>query len=122
MSIGIPANFYAAILYFLIPLALTIVVETLVGVCFGMSKEGQRALLLINAVTNPTLCLLLYFYRLLLPWGDAYALALLEAAVVIGEWQLLKALCGAKRRYFPISLACNAASFGAGLLISLILF
>ena len=112
----------AALLYFLVPLALTIAVEALARVCFRLSKEEQRALLRVNALTNPSLCLLLYFCRPLLPRGDAWAVVLLETAVVLGEWRLLKALCGTNRRYFPVSLACNAASFGAGLLLSLIRF
>ncbi|HWQ58043.1 MAG TPA: hypothetical protein VN540_03410 [Clostridia bacterium] len=117
MNGGVPA----ALAYFLVPLALTVLIEGLVGAAFRMKKEEQRALFLVNLVTNPSVCLLLYFYRLLVPWGDAFAIALLECAVVLVEWRLLKALCGGGRRWLAVSLACNAASFGAGALISLIL-
>ena len=111
-----------AALYFLIPLALTAVSEALVGILFRLSKKEQRMLLLLNIATNPTLCLLLYFYRTLLPWSDVYAVALLEIAVVLIEWLVLKKLFAGKRRWFPVSLACNAASFGLGMLLNIILF
>lgn len=111
-----------AALYFLVPLALTATSEALVGILFRLSKKEQRMLVLLNIATNPTLCLLLYFYRTLLLWSAVYAVALLEIAVVLIEWLLLKKLFAGKRKWFAISLACNAASFGLGTLLNVILF
>ncbi len=112
-------------LYFLVPLALTMAVEALIGALFRLTFKEQRLLLLVNAVTNPSVSLLLYLCRYYLPRSDVFdvfAVALLEAAVVFAEWRLMRRLFDGKRRFFLLSLACNAASFSAGLMLTLILF
>ena len=112
----------AAILYFLIPLALTILIEALAGVAFRMIKKEQLSLLLVNIVTNLTVNLLLYLDRLLFPAHIVWVVAMLEIAAITAEWLLLRALCGGKRNWLVFSLACNAASFSAGLALGLIRF
>lgn len=112
----------AGILYFLVPLALTVSVEALVGAAFHISKKEQVSLLLINIVTNLSVSLLLYGYRLFFSEGSVWAIAALETAVVLAEWRLLRALCGGERNWLVFSLACNAASFVAGLTLWFIRF
>lgn len=108
--------------YFLIPLALTVLIEALIGVLFGISKTEQRALFLINVVTNLSVNLLLYAFHQLFSHYGIFAVVFLEIAVVFTEWLLLKKLGESKRSWLIFSLVCNAASFGAGLVLSLILF
>lgn len=112
----------AGILYFLIPLALTVSVEALVGAAFRISKKEQASLLLINIVTNLSVNLLLYGYRLFFSRGSVWAIAALEVAVVLAERLLLRALYRGERNWLVFSLACNAASFAAGLTLWLIQF
>jgi hypothetical protein len=112
----------AGILYFLIPLALTVSVEALVGAAFRISKKEQVSLLLINIVTNLSVNLLLYGYRLFFSRGSVWAIAALEVAVVLAERLLLRALYRGERNWLVFSLACNAASFAAGLTLWLIQF
>lgn len=114
--------FAAAAGYFLVPLILTAALEAGVGLCFGLSKEEQRALLLINCVTNLSLNLLLYLYSIVFRASTAYITSVLEIAVVFAEWRLMKAFSPSRGNAFLFSLTANACSFGFGLLLSLILF
>ncbi len=109
----------AAALYFLVPLGLTIIIEALVAAAFHATNEEQRALLLVNCVTNLCLSLLLYCYRTLSIPGEGLVLAALEILVVFAEWRLMRALCGKARRWLFFALACNAASFTVGVLLTL---
>jgi hypothetical protein len=46
---------------------------------------------------------------------------LFEALIVLAEGCLLRLLFGKERRFFALSLACSAASYGLGLLLSALL-
>ena len=100
-------------------LLLTVAIEGGVAWLFGFRTIGlQLAVAMINCMTNPALNLLL----LVLAWrGTAVTLALvtlLEVLVVVVEWGLLVYVIGRPRgRLFTLSLAANAASFLAGVLI-----
>lgn len=107
-------------------LALTIVIEVPVAVLMGL--RGGRAVAsvtLVNVVTNPVLNLIVLA---LVAWVPAVAylpsvywsvVTLLELVVVVVEWRLLLwALGGSSRRMLLTSVVMNAASFGAGLLVS----
>ena len=49
-------------------------------------------------------------------------LLLFEALVAFAEGCMLRCLCEKRRRYFALSLLFNAISYGAGLLLSRLLF
>lgn len=89
--------------------------------CYLKRKEEQRALLLCNLLTNPFLNLVLsetIRNRRPLPLPTVL---LFEALIVLAEGCLLRLLFGKERRFFALSLACSAASYGLGLLLSALL-
>jgi hypothetical protein len=103
----------------LLALLLTVAIEGGIAWLFGFrTGRSQLAVAMINVVTNPVLNVLL----LVLAWlGVEVTLpfvALLEIPVVVAEWGLLVyAFGGPKGRRFVLSLAANAASFLAGVLL-----
>ena len=79
---------------------------------------------LVNLITNPLLIYLLALAERAGGWavhpsaGFVVLFAVGEVAVVVGEWRLLLwALGGTRSRMLGISLAMNAASALAGVLI-----
>jgi hypothetical protein len=99
----------------------TIVLEVAVALIFGYRKWRELAcVVLVNVFSHPLLCYLVWIIRTSrpLPAYDPIVI-LLEAGVVVLEWQLL---CYAlpryrKQRLFLLSAAMNAASYGAGLIL-----
>jgi len=104
---------------FLLALLSTLFVEAGVAWLYGFrSGRSQWMVALVNVITNPALNVFL----LLLAWlGVEVSLWLvlpLEGVVVLAEWGLLVyALGGPKGRLLALSLAANAASFLAGVLL-----
>jgi len=104
---------------FLLALLLTLVVEAGVAWLFGFrSGRDQLTLALVNVITNPALNVFL----LLLSWlGVEVTLGLvtlLEVPVVLAEWGLLVyAFGGPRRKLLALSLAANAVSFVAGVVL-----
>ena len=110
--------------YYAVPLALTILIEAGAAYLCGLKqKEEQHALLLCNLLTNPLLNLILYIRQYAV--GSPFpfpVLLLFEALVAFAEGCMLRCLCEKRRRYFALSLLFNAISYGAGLLLSRLLF
>jgi len=104
--------------YFL-ALLLTIAIEAAVAWLFGFrTLRPQLALAGINCLTNPALNLLLLVLAARGVQAQLPLVALLELGVVVVEWRLLVyALGGPPRRLFLLSLAANAASFLAGVVL-----
>ena len=110
---------------FILSWTLTVVVEGgAAGLFFGIGKKEQILLLLVNMITNPVAVLL----SLLLPayTGISFNAAVLaaEALVLISEGFLFrKCMIWQEREYGPwrMALVLNAISFGAGLVVSMLM-
>ena len=101
-------------------LLLTEAIEVPVAVLFGMRGKDLLIVLLANVMTNPLVNALLLLGVSVTDLPYVPMLAALEIAAVAAEWFVYRSLTDAKRP-FLISLAANAASFGAGLLITIII-
>jgi hypothetical protein len=104
---------------FLALLALTVVIELAAAWTVGVrGGRNKRAVIWVNVLTNPTLV-----WVLIVTGGLAGTLywtlaGVLELLVVVVEWRLLRwALALGSRRAALSSVAMNASSFAAGLLI-----
>ena len=100
-------------------LALTLIVELPVAALFSKKKRLLCAVALVNVLTNPLLNLFLYFSAAMNLISQSLVLILaLEAMVVLAEAGLLVwARAGKRKEMLFLSLAMNACSFVAGLLI-----
>ena len=102
----------------LISLGLTLVLELVFGVLWGLwDRDNLWLLILINTATNPPAVLL---NALLVRQQDLPAVPsvlLIETAVVLTEWQLLKHNTKAVSRPFLFALLSNLFSYGIGLLL-----
>jgi hypothetical protein len=101
-------------------LLLTMAVES--AAAFFMGFRGKNFYILlasINAITNPSINLILnIIYMSKLSKFYYWALFLLEAAVVIAEWQLLWAALKKNRKYlFITSLVINLSSYLTGVIV-----
>ena len=101
-------------------LLLTEAIEVPACLAFGMRGKELLIVLLANAMTNPLLNALLLLGTAVASLPYAAMLAVLEPAAVAAEWLVYRSLTDVKRP-FLVSLAANAASFGAGLLITKII-
>jgi hypothetical protein len=90
-----------------------------IPVCFiwGMRRRDLVFVLLANLLTNPVVNVLYALAFLYTPIPRAVSIAVLEIAAVLTEWLVYRSATGAKR-LFLVSLTANAASYGAGLLIT----
>ena len=104
---------------YLLALLLTMAIEGTVAWLFGFrTGRALLAVAMINCITNPAL----NFVLLWLTWRGVEVrlplVILLEALVVVVEWGLYVYVFGhPKGRLLLLSLAANAASFLAGLLL-----
>ena len=101
-------------------LALTLVIELPILFAFGMRGRELLLGLLANVLTNPPVVLvhsLLSFYTAVPAWAS---LAVLETIAFLTEGAVYRLGTGL-RRPFLVSLAANAASFAAGLIISFLI-
>jgi hypothetical protein len=124
----------------LLPLAITVVIETPVAALFGLRGRELGVIAAVSFVTNPPLNL---FFAALSALGVGYTkiytdlphhhldhvvtapwiwalLCLLELVVIVVEWRLLvwalAGKAGSSRRLLVISFAMNAASATLGTL------
>ena len=102
-------------------LLLTEAVELPVCLLWGMRGRDLVFVLLANLLTNPLVNVLYALAYLYPPIPRAVSIAVLEIAAVLTEWIVYRSATGAKRP-FLVSLTANAASYGAGLLITAFLF
>lgn len=101
--------------YFLVPLALTLLIELPVALAWGLRGRDLLLCALVNLLTNPVVVLL---HGLFPAWPVTL---LLEGAAVAVE-ALCYRRCGDHiPRPWLFSLAANALSFGAGLWIGRLL-
>ena len=112
------------ILYFTLPLALTVFVEVPVAALLGLrTKLALAAVVAVSLVTNPLLNYAGLLLAQFVDWGQSTALAFVvvavgEIVVVIVEWRLLVwALVGSRRHLLMIAALMNAASACAGLVL-----
>lgn len=105
--------------WFLKPLVLTILIESVVAwICGVREWKFYKTMLFVNSLTNPLLNLfLLQIYRLQVG-GVGGIILLCEIVVVLVEWRILRWIFpGQSRRMFLLSLAMNGTSYLSGLLI-----
>jgi hypothetical protein len=104
---------------YLIPLILTIIIETFVVYMLGFrSKKFLWSVVMVNVITNPALNFLLsQTVDLYLSFGMNYIL-ILEAIVVVVEYLILKTLFRQEKiPFFQLSFVMNGSSFLLGLLL-----
>ena len=103
--------------WFLQPLLLTILVESGVAwLCGVRNGRFYRAMVWINCITNPLLCLFLYHFNALSRTGAVVVSC--EVLIVLVEWRLLTSVFpNQQRRLFLLALAMNAGSYLFGLTI-----
>lgn len=111
-------DFFRAVIYYLVPLVLTVLSEGILAAFLRFKKEEQHMLFLINLLTNPLLNMITGTVSLLR--GEAVPLVFvlcLEALVVLSEGLLLRRLVPERKHPFLLSLLLNAGSylFGAAL-------
>ena len=114
----------STVLALLAALLATVVVEGLAVFVWRRGWQLVGYVTLGNLLTNPPLNLALWLVSGAWGHGAGYyaAMAALELAAVFIEAMLLRALCRwPAKRALLCSLALNALSFGAGLLISILL-
>lgn len=98
--------------------ALTVVIETVFFAVVGY-REGRFLLLCVcvNVATNLTLNLLVWLLFFCTSVNLTVVVYPLEAAVVAVEFWIYGAYCGRSWKLFWLTLAANALSYGAGLLL-----
>ena len=108
---------FGLVLWFLQPLLLTILVESGIAWCCCV-REGRffRAMVWINCITNPLLCLFLLHAGDISPTGIVVVSC--EILIVLVEWRLLVSIfSGQQYRLFFLALAMNAGSYLFGLML-----
>ena len=108
--------------WILLALALTILVECGLSLFFR-SRQLTYSVLLCNLLTNPLLNLLLLLYLAFIGQESYFVVVgILELAAVAVEAYVIKLMTGRRRlNALGLSLLFNSASFGAGLLLGLVL-
>ncbi|MBQ9030531.1 MAG: hypothetical protein IJ106_03645 [Parasporobacterium sp.] len=109
---------------FLIPYLATVLAEEFISLLWGYRSRKQiLTVLWVNALTNLPVTALRYLSGQWIGSGTLRTgiLIFLEAAVVLAEWCLFKKHMGKGQYFLLFSLVMNAGSFGAGLLIPVIL-
>lgn len=104
---------------YIIPLILTIIIESVVIYSFGFrGKDLLMAAIGVNIITNPTLNLIFsHTLNIYADYGMGYIL-FLEAIVVIVEYFMLKAIIKKEDiPFFRLSLTMNVTSFLVGILL-----
>ncbi len=101
----------------LLALLLTEAIEIPVCLLWGMRRRDLLFAALANVMTNPAVNVLYAVGCLYTKLPGAAILAVLETAAVLSEWLVFRSAVETKHP-FLVSLTANAASFGAGLLIT----
>ena len=101
-------------------LLLTEAIEVPLARLLGVKGHDLWFVVLANVLTNPAVNVLYAIATVYTKLPAALALAVLEAAAVLAEWTVYRYADLAKRPLL-VSLICNAVSFGAGLLLNILL-
>jgi len=109
------------ILYFLIILLITILIEVPIAWLLGVRKKEEAVgVVLVNVITNPlaNYCLITNSRQGFIVENNT-AVLILEILVIIIEWRLLSYVWPQRKKYFwlSISLAINLASFLFGFIL-----
>ena len=95
-------------------LALTIFLETLFALLWGIRGRGLQLVFLMNLMTNPGANLLYQITVALFGWSPWLVTAVLESAVVLAEGLCCKQVI---RRPWLFALLVNSFSYGTGVII-----
>ena len=101
----------------LFALLLTEAIEVPVCLLFGLRRKDLLIVLLANLLTNPAVNVLYLLAALYTPLPTVLVIAVLEIGAVLTEWLIYRSLTDAKHPFW-MSLAANAVSYGAGLLLT----
>lgn len=97
-------------------LLLTLVLEGIFGLIWGVrGRRDWLLLLLVNVVTNPIVVTLYYCAR-----GGWVVTVVLEVAAVLAEWLAYRRWGRTTRPAFLFALCANCFSYFSGLLINMI--
>lgn len=108
------------LLSLLLVLLLTEAIEVPLARLWSVKGRDLLFVVLANVLTNPAVNVLYAAASVFTDLPTAAVLAVLELAAVAVEWLVYRSALDA-RRPLLLSLVCNAASFGAGLLLKFIL-
>ena len=106
----------------LISLGLTLALEGVFGLLWGLRDKWELTLLcLVNLLTNPLVVLLHSVGQALLPalWGPLSIMVLEAAAMAAEGWYYAR--YSAIRRPYLFSLCANGFSYGFGLILNALL-
>ena len=109
---------------FLYSWLLTIIIEEAAAIIWGCRSVREiLTVLWINTVTNPAAVGIRLLSNRYFPeqWMRTLTMIVVEITVVLSEWRLFRRFMNRGRNYFLFSVILNAASFGAGLLLPIIL-
>ncbi|MDR2755275.1 MAG: hypothetical protein LBC20_06175 [Planctomycetaceae bacterium] len=114
-----PDSIPLLVLWFLIPLLMTILLESAAAWLLGVREVlFYESMVFINLITNPSLC----FFLLVLYNFDNVPITLVtiifEIIIVLIEWRLLVLVFPKKsKNMFRLSLIMNCSSYFLGVLI-----
>lgn len=107
---------------FLAPLVLTIALEELFALIWGLRGRRQLVLVaLVNCLTNPPVNLLYDLLVLARGLSSWKVTLFLETIVVLVEWDCYRRLEEGIRRPFLLALLANLFSYSAGWLLQILL-
>lgn len=99
-----------------VSLALTLLLEGLFGLIWGVrGKRDWKLLVLVNVVTNPVVVALHYCVS-----SAIFFVALLEISAVLAEWIAYRKWGQTTRPAFLFSLCANCFSYFSGVLINIL--
>lgn len=99
-----------------VSLALTLLLEGLFGLIWGVKGKGDwRLLVLVNVVTNPIVVSLHYCVS-----SAVWFVALLEVSAVLAEWLAYRKWGQSTRPAFLFSLCANCFSYFSGVFINIL--
>lgn len=100
----------------LLALTLTLLLELLFALIWGVRKDGLLMVVLMNLLTNPAVNLLHYLAGTLLGWQSFWLVVVLEAAAVVTEGFCCRDFI---RRPWLFALFVNLFSYSMGELLQL---
>lgn len=101
-----------------ISLALTLVLELLFALVWGVRKKGLLLVALMNILTNPAVVTLHFLCTSLLGWVGFLPVLILEAAAILVEGFCCR---GMIQKPWLFALCINLFSYGVGELLQLLI-
>lgn len=103
---------------FLMALCLTLVLELLFALLWGVRKKGLLLVVLMNILTNPAVNLLHYLAVYLLGWPPIWVVPVLEAAAITAEGFCCKNMI---HRPWLFAILINGFSYAMGAAIQFLI-